>query len=286
LPTQVDGWPPEAGADRFLDFIKKELIPLVESNYRVRPYRILCGHSFGGVFCIDTFLKEPDLFTTIIAISPSLSWDNHLLLKKAEISLKDIAFNKKSLFLVSSGDDIESLPALQDFTALLEKYSPKGLEWRCDLMEKEDHLSVVHPTIYNALLWLHQGWRLGERALENMTLEQVKDHYQKLSQRYGSQVPIPEGVLFNLGYSFLNRGNHTAAIGSFGYCIQLYPGKAAGYFGLGEVYLKMGKLELAKRNFMQACEWAEKTKDSLALAPAREQLNRVLEKLKKNKESE
>ncbi|MCP5049473.1 MAG: hypothetical protein GY940_20045 [bacterium] len=68
LPTRVDNWPPAAASDKFRAFIKKELIPHVEKKYRVRPYRILCGHSYGGVFCFDVFLKDPDMFTAFISI--------------------------------------------------------------------------------------------------------------------------------------------------------------------------------------------------------------------------
>jgi predicted alpha/beta superfamily hydrolase len=104
LPTKVNNWPPVAAADKFREFLKKELIPLVGKKYRVRPYRILCGHSYGGVFCIDAFLKDPDLFTAYIAISPTLSWDSQLLVKTGA-RLKNISFNNKFLFLTTSADD-------------------------------------------------------------------------------------------------------------------------------------------------------------------------------------
>jgi hypothetical protein len=154
LPTSENNWPPVAAADQFRAFLKKELIPLVEKKYRTRPYRILCGHSYGGVFCIDAFLKDPDLFTAYIAISPTLTWDNQLLVKKATQFLKETSFNNKFLFFTTSADDEGAIAPTKDFAALLEKNSLRGLQWRFDYMENDDHLTVVHPTIYNALIWL------------------------------------------------------------------------------------------------------------------------------------
>ena len=40
--------PTAGGADNFLKFFETELIPEIEKQYRVQPYRILAGHSFGG----------------------------------------------------------------------------------------------------------------------------------------------------------------------------------------------------------------------------------------------
>jgi tetratricopeptide (TPR) repeat protein len=147
-------------------------------------------------------------------------------------------------------------------------------------MKNDDHLSVVHPTIYNALVWLHQGWRLPERKLEEMTLAEVKLHYEKLSRRYGSHVPVPEGVLFNLGYSILDHGNKPGAVEVFKYLIKLYPDVPSGYVGLGEVYEEAGKLELAKKNYEYGCEIAKKNNDNMALPVARGLLERVLKKMK------
>jgi predicted alpha/beta superfamily hydrolase len=63
--------PGNGGADVFLAFIDSELVPYVEKNYRTRPYRILVGHSFGGLFAIHTLATRPMLFNAYIAIDPT-----------------------------------------------------------------------------------------------------------------------------------------------------------------------------------------------------------------------
>src|SRR6266478_3558767 len=54
-PTKATGanaaqFPTAGGADNFLKFIETEVIPEIEKRYRVQPYRVLAGHSFGGLF--------------------------------------------------------------------------------------------------------------------------------------------------------------------------------------------------------------------------------------------
>ncbi|MDX2153189.1 MAG: alpha/beta hydrolase-fold protein [Bryobacteraceae bacterium] len=62
-------FPIRGGADRFLEHLRDELVPFVDRSYRTRPYRILVGHSLGGLFVIHALTSEPRLFQGWIAIS-------------------------------------------------------------------------------------------------------------------------------------------------------------------------------------------------------------------------
>ena len=60
------------GGDAFLAFLRDELIPTVDAAYRTTDYRILVGHSFGGLMSLHAFLSEPALFQAHLAIDPSV----------------------------------------------------------------------------------------------------------------------------------------------------------------------------------------------------------------------
>src|SRR5919106_2733299 len=77
-------FPTSGGADKFLKFIETELIPEIEKRYRVQPYRILAGHSLGGLFTIHAMVSRPELFHSYVAVSPALQWDNQVTVKRAE----------------------------------------------------------------------------------------------------------------------------------------------------------------------------------------------------------
>ena len=58
--------PGNGGADAFLSFIADELIPFIDKTYRTRPYRLLIGHSFGGLFGVYALITKPTLFNAYI----------------------------------------------------------------------------------------------------------------------------------------------------------------------------------------------------------------------------
>src|SRR6185295_19160440 len=97
-------FPTAGGADNFLKFIETELIPEIEKRYRVRPYRILAGHSFGGLFTVHAMITKRELFKSYVAVSPSLQWAAEETLKKAEEFLKTRKEFNATLF-TSLGDE-------------------------------------------------------------------------------------------------------------------------------------------------------------------------------------
>ena len=75
----VAGGKDNGNADTMAMFMEKELIPYLDSNYKTAPYKILAGHSVGGLFVINTALKHPKLFNNYIAISPALWWSDNAI---------------------------------------------------------------------------------------------------------------------------------------------------------------------------------------------------------------
>jgi predicted alpha/beta superfamily hydrolase len=82
-PTQVAQGAGTGGADKFLSFLKNELVPFVNKSYPVSGNNILYGHSLTGLFSIYALFSEPQLFNYYLAADPSLWWDNNYIEKLA-----------------------------------------------------------------------------------------------------------------------------------------------------------------------------------------------------------
>lgn len=71
------------GGEKFLNFIKNELIPYIDKNYKTSDKRYLNGYSLGGLFAIYTLIKNMNLFNGYIAGSPYLKNDIEQLLSSS-----------------------------------------------------------------------------------------------------------------------------------------------------------------------------------------------------------
>ena len=79
-PTDMGLMMKYGNAPEFLSFITKELIPLVETKFRIkRNDRTLMGSSFAGLFTLYAMFQEPGVFNRYVLTSPSIYWDNKLL---------------------------------------------------------------------------------------------------------------------------------------------------------------------------------------------------------------
>lgn len=69
-------------ADNFLKYVKEEVIPYIEKNYRTRSNRTAVGHSLSASFILYSMFKEPNLFNDYFAISPNFAYDNEKIARE------------------------------------------------------------------------------------------------------------------------------------------------------------------------------------------------------------
>lgn len=77
----------EGGAEKFMLFIRNELIPQIENDFgadTARKSRVILGHSFGGLLAAYAFTNFNDVFGNYIILSPSLWYDNEILFRYEE----------------------------------------------------------------------------------------------------------------------------------------------------------------------------------------------------------
>jgi uncharacterized protein len=241
--------PTAGGADNFLKFFETELIPAIEKDYRVQPYRILAGHSLGGLFAIHAMMSKPGLFNSYVAVSPSLQWENAEALRRAEEFLKNQKELKVTLY-TSLGNEPGGIGESFDrFRDLLSKTNIKGFEWQAQRMDDEDHGSVVLRSHYFGLRKVYENWQ-GPRDPESGAVvggvNGAEAHYKKLSERFGYSIAVPENLMNQLGYQLLRDGKPDEAIAAFKTNVERYPASANVYDSLAEAYERGGKIDLAE----------------------------------------
>ena len=274
-------FPTAGGADNFLKFFQTELIPEIEKQYRVQPYRILAGHSLGGLFAIHAMISKPGLFHSFIAVSPSLQWENGETLKRAEEYLKNQKEMNVTLFASIGNEQGGISENFDKFKDLLSKTSIKGFESHAERMADEDHGSVVLRSHYFGLRKVYDGWQAPRDPATGALsggLKGVDEHYKKLSEKFGYSIPTPENLINQLGYQLLNS-KPEEAIAVFKTNIERYPGSANVYDSLAEAYERGGRIDLAEPLYDKARLLGEQNNDP-AFATFKANYERAHAKLK------
>lgn len=146
--------PTGGGSAKFRDFIGEELKPWIKARYRTSGETALMGESLAGLFTVETFLIQPEMFDHYIAMSPSLWWDQQSLAKSAAVRLKAGTYAGKSLYLAEAGDEGGLEAGTYLLADTLKAEAPKGLNWRFDPMPQEKHATIYDPAAIKALRWL------------------------------------------------------------------------------------------------------------------------------------
>ena len=241
-------FPTAGGADNFLKFIETELIPQIEKQYRVQPYRILAGHSLGGLFAIHSMITKPGLFNSYIAVSPSLQWENGEPAKRAEEFLKNQKEMRTTLYVSIANETGRIAEIFDQFKAFLATTNIKGFEWQAERMSDEDHGSVVLRSHYFGLRKVYEGWQAPtdlNRATAVTGLNSADAHYKKLSEKFGYTIPVPENLINQMGYQFLFDSKPEDAIAVFKANVERYPASANVYDSLAEAYERTDRIDLA-----------------------------------------
>ena len=136
--------PRVGGSAAFRRFLRTELLPELERRYALAPQRAIVGESLAGLFVVETFLREPDLFDTCIAIDPSLWWNNARLLHDAPELLRQGDRRRSRLFLAASGQ-AELRQGARQLEAILAKGGIAGLQHEFRAFPDETHATVYHP---------------------------------------------------------------------------------------------------------------------------------------------
>jgi uncharacterized protein len=127
---------------RFLNFLKAELIPFIETNYRADPARrILGGHSLGGLFTLYAMFTDPSLFWGYLAGSPAIPWDDGFLVRQEAAFAKNRSDLPVRLFYGVGGAEALVTPGVSFVRTLsMRKYT--NLHWDARVIEGERHAGV------------------------------------------------------------------------------------------------------------------------------------------------
>ena len=143
-PDLIARYPTQGQSDRFRRFVGEEVQPFIEARYRTSGETVLMGESLAGLFVVETFLKEPQMFDAYVAVSPSLWWDGGVLAHQAGAHLRDHSNAPRTLILTIADEGGAMQTAMDDLVANLRQFAMPGLTWTYTPRPTENHATIYH----------------------------------------------------------------------------------------------------------------------------------------------
>ncbi|AEE51921.1 alpha/beta hydrolase [Haliscomenobacter hydrossis] len=205
-PKASNDWPVPSfikktgGAELFRDYLRLDVIPTIEKKYRTTPFRVLIGHSMGGLFALETLFQQPDLFKAYIVLDPSTFWNNGEIVDNLIAKAKDLNIASGRLFLADGLVPETMEVKLEPNQERLEKYllaNPlPNLVYKYLGLRGELHNEMPFQAVYQGLKAVFFDYRV-ERPW-TLSAQQIADYYTALSAKYGYVVEVP-AMLKNRG---------------------------------------------------------------------------------------
>jgi hypothetical protein len=104
--------------------------------------RALAGFSFSGLFAAYVWLYDSNTFSRYLIGSPSLWWDNGMILKAEAAKAESDKGLHGRVFLSIGGDESEELSSFKNLTTTLKTHAYPNLQLETHIFEGENHLWV------------------------------------------------------------------------------------------------------------------------------------------------
>jgi len=251
------------GAHEFADFILDELLPRVRSHYRTLSTTILAGHSFGGLFAIDVAATRPSVFAGIVAMSPSLWWNDST---PARDYATAIARSGTTTRLFATSGELE--PPIdvtaKVFAARLDSIKPTSLAFAYQYYAGDTHGLTPEPSLVDGLKFVFAPVSLTRAPMNAITLKtdsagvvkaisESEAMYTRGARSLGLPETFPEGPLNSFGYAVL-QALHMPNVAAwvFRKNVAAYPDSPNVYDSLGDALLAAGDSAGARAQFRQS----------------------------------
>lgn len=229
---------------KFYEFIKNELLPYLEKNYRIGEFKSLLGHSLTASFVASTMLENDTVFDAYVLLSPNLLDFNETLFDKIENGDQ-----KKLVYLSTSDNDLEghkaSIDKLND--GYFSKREYKKTIYEFQNFQDENHMSLISRSIPFAIEHIFKLYQpINDTTIEkffssNDKINFLTELYEITNSFYGTNRPIRDTDLEDLADLAIEREDWLTLKEIADFDIQLHPNSETGYYSRARFEEKYNK---------------------------------------------
>ena len=147
------------GAVKFLECIKKEIVPFIDEHYKTNSDRGISGHSRGGLFTAYCFLNSDNYFTRFGINSPSFQMNEEIFLEPAIVKFTSSeTWNiEPTKVFISTGENESPMMVsnMIKFSLYLKKSNYENVDMNWRIYRNETHTSVIPFSLNGTLTTLY-----------------------------------------------------------------------------------------------------------------------------------
>lgn len=241
---------PNLKAENLRKFIVEEVKGFINKNYRTLDYSIFAGHSLGGSFAVNAYIKNAKDFDVFFALAPNFAMGNEVMFEQ----LPDVFIQKKQpkVYFQFEGITPFTTPinSFARLNTMLLKYPHLNATHQVQLFEDEDHMTIPHIGLYKGLTEIYKDWFLYiPSIMENKNV--LKTHFEGLSKRIGFPVHPTEFYFRDLIGAMISMDYIETAAYAAEMARETYPKSHFSYVLLADV-------AHAKSDAIKEAKWLKK----------------------------
>jgi predicted alpha/beta superfamily hydrolase len=201
-PTNDGRQKQSGGADQFLSFMKNELFPFIENNYRADSIkRTLMGCSLGGLITLYALFTHSEMFMGYVAASPAIGWGNEVIYQYEKSFYEKQLFIKKRfsqrLYMTVGGVE-RGVPGFEKLAALLvsRNYNAQQVYIQSKVLENTGHSGTKSETFSRGLQFAFERPDLNP---DNSLLKKYAGFYELSDGRRAEIIINEKKLMINFG---------------------------------------------------------------------------------------
>lgn len=169
------------GAAQFHTYLKQELLPTIDAQFRTDDRKALAGYSLGGLFTLYSMMQTQTPFNAFLAMSPSAWHDGNSLPKKIEPLLKQGKITSPVFISLANEEGM----GVEELIKVFEQAAPEKLNWQYKHYPNENHFTTALPALYDGLQFLAPDYAIdGTDMLAIGDYKQVLAHFSQQQKNW------------------------------------------------------------------------------------------------------
>jgi predicted alpha/beta superfamily hydrolase len=172
------------GADKFLSFMRNELFPYIETNYKAdNKNRTIMGCSLGGLIAMYALFSQPDMFSGYAAASPGIGWDREVIYQYEKKYFESHSSLPARLYMTIGGVE-RSVPGFERMAKFLADRNYQSLHVSSKVLENTGHSGTKSETFSRGLQYVF------ERPMLNLDAAVLNKYTGTYTSPNGNKIEI------------------------------------------------------------------------------------------------